>query len=83
MAGERPNHILQATALVNEAYMRLVDSRGVKWQDRAHSFAMAAQLMRRVLVDHARERRSLKRGGEFHRVTFSQNLPVRSIRRRA
>mgnify|MGYP006264225867 CR=1 FL=1 len=51
MAGERPDHVLQATALVNEVYVRLVDIRRVQWQDRAHFFAMAARLMRRVLVD--------------------------------
>ena len=54
MAGERPDHVLQATALVNEVYLRLVDIRRVQWQDRAHFFAMAARLMRRVLVDFAR-----------------------------
>ena len=56
MAGERPGHILQATALVNEAYMRLVDWKDVRWQNRAHFFGMAAQIMRRVLVDVARTR---------------------------
>ena len=76
MANERPDHVLQATALVNEAYLRLIDARCIKWQDRAHFFAMAAQLMRRVLVDNARARRSQKRGGDLHRVTFNQNLPV-------
>ena len=54
MAGERPGHVLQATALVNEVYLRLVDIQRVQWQDRAHFFAMAARLMRRVLVDFAR-----------------------------
>ena len=78
MAGERPDHVLQATALVNEAYLRLVEVRRVQWQDRAHFFAMAARLMRRVLVDFARAQRSQKRGGAFHRVTFDQNLPVAS-----
>ncbi len=62
MAGERPEHTFQPTALVHEAYMRLVDLRHVKWQDRGHFFAMAAQAMRRLLVDHARKRRSAKRG---------------------
>ena len=62
MAGERPGHILQATALVNEAYMRLVDWKDVRWQNRAHFFGMAAQIMRRVLVDVARTRRRAKRG---------------------
>ncbi|MQA30662.1 MAG: RNA polymerase subunit sigma-70, partial [Luteitalea sp.] len=54
MAGERPGHILQATALVNEAYLRLIDWKDVRWQNRAHFFAVAAQIMRRVLVDVAR-----------------------------
>jgi RNA polymerase sigma factor (TIGR02999 family) len=76
MAGERQGHLLQATALVNEVYLRLVDVRRVHWQDRAHFFAMAARLMRRVLVDFARAQKNLKRGGAFHRVTFDQDLPV-------
>jgi len=74
MAGERPDHVLQATALVNEAYVRLVDVRRVQWQDRAHFFAMAARVMRRVLVDFARARKNQKRGGALHRVTFDDNL---------
>jgi RNA polymerase sigma-70 factor (ECF subfamily) len=78
MAGERPDHVLQATALVNEAYLRLVDARRVRWQDRAHFFAMAARLMRRVLVDVARSEKNQKRGGALRRVTFDQNLPVAS-----
>jgi RNA polymerase sigma factor (TIGR02999 family) len=76
MAGERPGHVLQATALVNEAYLKLIDIRRVQWQDRAHFFAMAARLMRRVLVDFARASRNQKRGGAMHRVTFHQDLPV-------
>jgi RNA polymerase sigma factor (TIGR02999 family) len=78
MAGERPDHILQATALVNEAYLRLIDARRVRWQDRAHFFAMAARLMRRVLVDVASSEKNQKRGGALRRVTFDQNLPVAS-----
>jgi RNA polymerase sigma factor (TIGR02999 family) len=78
MAGERRDHVLQATALVNEAYLRLIDIRRVQWQDRAHFFAMAARLMRRVLVDFARARKNQKRGGALHRVTFDQNLLVTS-----
>ena len=70
------DHVLQATALVNEVYLRLVDIRRVQWQDRAHFFAMAARLMRRVLVDFARARNNQKRGGLLHRVTFDENLPV-------
>ena len=72
MAGERPGHILQATALVNEAYMRLVDWKDARWQNRAHFFAMAAQIMRRVLVDIARTRGRSKRGrGQLH-VSLSE-----------
>jgi len=78
MAGERPGHVLQATALVNEVYLRLIDIRRVQWQDRAHFFAMAARLMRRVLVDFARARDNQKRGGALQRVTFDQNLPIAS-----
>lgn len=63
MARERPNHTLQTTALVNEAYVRLVDVRRVSWQDRAHFFAVCARAMRRILVDHARSRGYQKRGG--------------------
>ena len=63
MAREHPGHTLQATALVNEAYLRLIDASQTNWQDRAHFFALSAQLMRRILVDWARSRRSLKRGG--------------------
>jgi RNA polymerase sigma factor (TIGR02999 family) len=76
MAMERPDHVLQATALVNEVYLRLVDIRRVQWQDRAHFFAMAARLMRRILVDIARAGKNQKRGGALQRVTFDQNLPV-------
>ena len=63
MQGERANHTLQATALVNEAYLRLTDLTRMQWRNRAHFFAMAATLMRRVLVDHARDRARDKRGG--------------------
>ena len=72
MAGERQGHVLQATALVNEVYLKLIDIRRVQWQDRAHFFAIASQLMRRVLVDEARKRQNLKRGGEYTRVTIDQ-----------
>ena len=63
MQGERANHTLQTTALVNEAYLRLTDLTRMQWRDRAHFFAMAATLMRRILVDHARDRARDKRGG--------------------
>lgn len=74
IAGERPGRTLQATALVNEAYLRLVDVQRVNWQNRAHFLAMVARLMRRVLVDAARARQSDKRGGEMVRVTFDEAL---------
>jgi RNA polymerase sigma factor (TIGR02999 family) len=76
MAGERAGHSLQATALVNEAYLRLVDARDVEWQYRAHFLAVAAQVMRRILVDHARARQSLKRGGDALRVTLDAALVI-------
>ena len=78
MAGERPGHILRATALVNEAYVRLVDWKGVRWQNRAHFFAMAARIMRRVLVDMARARGRAKRGRGQLQVSLSEaaNVPV-------
>src|SRR2546423_1878888 len=63
MSRERPDHTLQTTALVNEAYVRLIDQRRVRWQNRAHFFAIAAQTMRRILIDHARRRAFDKRGG--------------------
>ena len=74
MARERRDHVLQATALVNEVYLRLVDVRRIQWQDRAHFFAMAARLMRQVLVDFARARKKLKREGALQRVTLDQEL---------
>src|SRR6188474_2762494 len=76
MAGERVGHSLQSTALVNEAYLRLIDVRRVDWQNRAHFLAMAARLMRRILVDFARSKRSQKRGGGAMQVTFNEELPV-------
>lgn len=71
MRRERPGHSLQTTALVHEAYVRLVDYKRMQWQDRAHFFAVAAQLMRRILVEHAR-RRNLKRGGGVPHVSLDQ-----------
>jgi RNA polymerase sigma-70 factor, ECF subfamily len=76
MAGERVGNSLQATALVNEAYLRLVDGAAVQWQDRAHFLAVSARVMRRILVDHARARRYQKRGGQAARVTFDEALAV-------
>ena len=71
---ERKNHTLQPTALVHEAYMRLVDQAHVDWQGRTHFFAVAAQAMRRILVDHARRRAATKRGGNRHRIALDDNL---------
>ena len=76
MAGERPGHTLQTTALVNEAYLRLVDSRKVNWQDRAHFFAVSAQLMRRILIDFARSRGYLKRGGAVPHISLDETPSV-------
>ena len=76
MAGERAAHSLQATALVNEAYVRLINAKDVAWQDRAHFLAVAARVMRRILVDHARSRDYQKRGGEMARVPFDEALVV-------
>ena len=76
MAGERPGHSLQATALVNEAYIRLVHGKSVEWHDRAHFLAVSARVMRRILVDHARARHYQKRGGHAPRVTFDEALVV-------
>lgn len=65
---ERPDHTLQSTELVHEAYMRMVDQRKVRWQNRAHFFAIAAQMIRRILVDHARNRQALKRGAAQYKI---------------
>ena len=75
MRGERQDHTLQATAIVNECYMELVDME-VNWQDRAHFFAIAARQMRRILVDYARARGSQKRGGDQHRQTLDDVLMI-------
>jgi len=74
MARERAGHTLQTTALVNEAYIRLIDAGNVPWQGRAHFFGIAARLMRRILVDIARERNYRKRGGGTHQVTLKEAL---------
>jgi RNA polymerase sigma-70 factor, ECF subfamily len=76
MARERPDHTLQATALVNEAYLRLVDGKQVRWQNRAHFFAVSARLMRHILVDLARCRHYQKRGGEAQQVSLEDALLV-------
>ena len=72
MGRERPGHTLQTSALINEAYLRLVGSPPVAWENRSHFYAIAARMMRRILVDHARSKRSLKRGGEGHPVTLDE-----------
>ena len=76
LAAERPGHDLQATALINEAYLRLVDWKDIQWADRAHFFALAANMMRRVLVDHARRRDRTKRGGEAIQVSLIEAAHV-------
>jgi RNA polymerase sigma factor (TIGR02999 family) len=74
MRRQNAGHTLQTTALVNEAYLRLIDSSRVRWQDRTHFFAISAQLMRRVLVDFARARNSRKRGGEQIQITLDEQI---------
>jgi RNA polymerase sigma-70 factor, ECF subfamily len=76
MGRERQGHTLQTSALVNEAFIRLVDQRAVRWQSRAHFFAIAAQMMRRILVDYARRRAYAKRGGESRRVPLDETVIV-------
>ena len=76
MARERPGHTLQPTALVNEAFLRLVDAQGVRWHGRAHFFGIAARLMRRLLVDHARARGFQKRGGGAQAVPLETAILV-------
>ena len=76
MARERPDHTLQATALVHEVYLRLVDLQGVGWRDRAHFFAVAARTMRRILVDFARARGYQKRAGIGDKISFDESLTL-------
>jgi len=80
MKNERSDHTLQATALVHEAYIQLVDWKNVSWQNRAHFFAAAAQMMRKILVDYAREKNALKRGGGLRTIALDQavSFPNRS-----
>jgi RNA polymerase sigma factor (TIGR02999 family) len=82
MRGERADHTLQTSALINEAYLRLVDSGRVKWRDRGHFFAISSQLMRRVLVDFARSRRSKKRGSAGERIPLDVALELHGGRSR-
>lgn len=76
MLGERAGHTLQATALVNEAYLKLIDCKQVRWQNRAHFFAISSRLMRRILVDFARAKGYQKRGGGAHKTTFDEGLVI-------
>ena len=71
---ERQGHTLQAPALINEAYLKIIDQHSVNWQNRAHFFGVAAQMMRRILVDHARAHEAEKRGGEFQKLSLDENL---------
>ena len=77
---ERPGHLLQTTALINEAYIRLIDWKNVRWHNRAHFFGVSAQLMRRILVDFARRGSRRKRGGDRHHVSLDE-APVVSTER--
>ena len=77
---ERHNHTLQPTALVNEAFIRLVDQRNVRWQNRAHFFGIAAQAMRRILIDHARTQQRIKRGGVQQHVTLDEGMLAAAAR---
>jgi RNA polymerase sigma-70 factor (ECF subfamily) len=79
MRRERPGHTLQATALVNEAYLRLVEQREVGWKNRLHFFSIAARVMRRVLTDHARRGRAGRRGGNLQEVSLDENLPISNV----
>ena len=74
MLREKEGHTLQATALIHEVYLRLVEFQSVRWQDRAHFFAVCARLMRRILVDFARSRDALKRGGESKKLTLEEGM---------
>ncbi len=74
LRGERPGHTLNTTALVHETYLRLAGIQQIQWKDRAHFFAVASRLMRRVLIDYARSRKREKRGGEMVRVSLTESL---------
>ncbi len=76
MSGERGGHTLQTTALINEAYLRIIDQGQVRWQNRAHFFGVSAQVMRHILVDHARRRHNAKRGGDALRVSLAEAAVV-------
>src|SRR3954463_2831695 len=76
MSRERKGHTLQTTALINEAYVRLVDQRNVAWANRSHFFAISAQIMRRILIDHARRHRYAKRGGGAQQVSLEEAATI-------
>jgi RNA polymerase sigma-70 factor (ECF subfamily) len=80
MSRERPGHTMQTTALVNEAYVRLVNRKDVHWQNRAHFFAIAAELMRTILVDHARSHAYAKRGGGAQKIELDEAMIVSQVR---
>lgn len=80
MRGERSGHTLQTAALVNEAYCKLVDLKSIRWQNRAHFFAIAAQMMRRILIDHAKTRVRAKRGGDMRKISFEETAFVSGSR---
>lgn len=80
MQGERGGHVLQSTALINEAWLRLIDWKGARWQNRAHFFGVAAQMMRRILVDFARERGAIRRGGSAEKVSLDEAVLVSAER---
>jgi RNA polymerase sigma factor (TIGR02999 family) len=80
MLRERPGHTLQTTALINEAYMRLIDWKNVRWQSRAHFLGVAAQVMRRILVDFARSRHYAKRGGKARQVSLDEAITIHEDR---
>jgi RNA polymerase sigma factor (TIGR02999 family) len=80
MSQERPGHTLQTTTLLDDAYLQLTDNPAQQWQNRAHFFAASAQLMRRIMVDHARQRQALKRGGGAIRVTLDESAAVTQTR---
>ncbi|HEU4390654.1 MAG TPA: ECF-type sigma factor, partial [Blastocatellia bacterium] len=83
MRRERDGHTLQTTGLINEAYMRLIDQRSVEWQNRAHFFGIASQLMRRILVDYARSRNYAKRGGGIHQIAIDEAMVISEERNAA
>lgn len=76
MSREHPGHTLQTTALVNEAYLRLAEVHDVRWQNRAHFFAISARIMRRIMIEHARKRQQLKRGGGALRITLDEGAII-------